>query len=146
MKGNYNWTFTRNSVIRKCKYDGYYISYSLVRFIIESNNQSNCVTLPSYTSLSRHDFYTHFLHFHLTMDILCFSKWLAIFTYITDFHRLNKRHMSVAPRKKPVFLTDFCSHFYIKILFRPFLIIFYIYFKLILLNSFFHNCTYVIYK
>ena len=57
-----------------------------------------CVALPSYTALvssfctSSHDFDTHFLHFHLTMDSLCFSMWLAISTSTTDFHRLAKRH------------------------------------------------------
>lgn len=56
------------------------------------------VVLPSYTALvssfctSSHDFDTHFLHFHLTMDSLCFSMWLAIYTSTTDFHRLVKRH------------------------------------------------------
>ena len=56
------------------------------------------VASPSYTALvssfytSSHDFDTHFLHFHLTMDSLCFSMWLAISTSTTDFHRLAKRH------------------------------------------------------
>ena len=56
------------------------------------------VALPSYTALvssfctSSLDFDTHFLHFHLTMDSLCFSMWLAISTSTTDFHRLAKRH------------------------------------------------------
>ena len=56
------------------------------------------VALPSYTALissfctSSHDFDTHFLHFHLTVDSLCFSIWLAISTSITDLHRLAKRH------------------------------------------------------
>ena len=56
------------------------------------------VALPSYTALvssfciSSHDFDTHFLHFHLTVDSLCFSMWLAIYTSTTDFHRLVKRH------------------------------------------------------
>ena len=56
------------------------------------------VALPSYTALvssfytSSHDFDTHFLHFHLTMDSLCFSMWLAISTSTTDFHRLAKQH------------------------------------------------------
>ncbi len=56
------------------------------------------VALPSYTALvssfytSSHDFDTHFLHFHLTMDILCFSMRLAISTSTTDFHRLAKWH------------------------------------------------------
>ena len=56
------------------------------------------VVSPSYTAFilsfctSSHDFDTHFLHFHLTMDSLCFSMWLAIFTSTPDFHRLIKRH------------------------------------------------------
>ena len=56
------------------------------------------VVLPSYTALvssfctSSQDFDTHFLHFHLSMDSLCFSMWLAIYTSTTDFHRLVKRH------------------------------------------------------
>ena len=56
------------------------------------------VALPVYTALvsnfytSSQDFDTHFLHFHLTMDSLCFSMWLAISTSTTDFHRLAKRH------------------------------------------------------
>lgn len=56
------------------------------------------VVLPSYTALvssfcsSSQDFDTHFLHFHLTMDSLCFSMRLAIYTPATDFHRLVKRH------------------------------------------------------
>lgn len=55
------------------------------------------VVLPSYTALvlsfcsSSQDFDTHFLYFHLTMDSLCFSMWLAIYTSTTDFHRLVKR-------------------------------------------------------
>lgn len=57
-----------------------------------------CVVLPSHTALvssfytSSQNFDTHFLHFHLTMDSLCFSMWLAIYTSTTDFHRLAKRH------------------------------------------------------
>ena len=56
------------------------------------------VALPSYTALissfctSSQNFDTHFLHFHLTMDSLCFSMWLAICTSTTDFHQLVKRH------------------------------------------------------
>ena len=56
------------------------------------------VVLPAYIALvssfytSSQDFDTHFLHFHLTMDSLCFSNWLAIYTSNTDFHRLAKRH------------------------------------------------------
>ena len=64
------------------------------------------VALPSYTALvssfctSSHDFDTHFLHFHLTMDSLCFSMWLAIFTSTTDFHRLAKRHACRTLKKR----------------------------------------------
>ena len=56
------------------------------------------VALPSYTALvssfctSSQNFDTHFLHFHLSMDSLWFSMWLAICTSTTDFHRLVKRH------------------------------------------------------
>ena len=56
------------------------------------------VALPTHTALissfctSIQNFDTHFLHFHLTMDSLCFSMWLAIYTSTTDFHRLVKRH------------------------------------------------------
>ena len=70
------------------------------------------VVLPSYTALvssfytSSHDFDTHFLHFHLTMDSLCFSMWLAISTSTTDFHRLVKRH---ACRTKKNRATKLCS-------------------------------------
>ena len=51
-----------------------------------------CTALISSSCTSSHDFDTHFLHFHLTMDSLCFSNWLAICTSNTDFHRLAKRH------------------------------------------------------
>ena len=67
------------------------------------------VVLPSYTAFvssfctSSHDFDTHFLHFHLTMDSLCFSMWLAISTSTTDFHRLAKRHACRTRKRK---LTD----------------------------------------
>lgn len=50
------------------------------------------IALISNSCTSSHDFDTHFLHFHLTMDSLCFSNWLAIYTSNTDFHRLAKRH------------------------------------------------------
>ena len=52
----------------------------------------SCIALISSLCTSSHDFDTHFLHFHLTMDSLCFSNWLAIHTSNTDFHRLAKRH------------------------------------------------------
>ena len=72
------------------------------------------VALSSYTALvsssctSSHDFDTHFLHFHLTMDSLCFSMWLAISTPTTDFHRLAKRHACRTKNKrfrKKIFLN-----------------------------------------
>ena len=56
------------------------------------------VVVPAYTALvssfctSSQDFDTHFLHFHLTMDSLCFSMWLSIYTSTTDLQRLVKRH------------------------------------------------------
>ena len=56
------------------------------------------VSLPSYTAFvlsfcsSSQDFDTHFLHFHLMMDSLCFSMRLEIYTSATDFHRLVKQH------------------------------------------------------
>lgn len=65
------------------------------------------VVLPSYTALvlsfcsSSQDFDTHFLYFHLTMDSLCFSMWLAIYTSTTDFHRLVKRHACRTLKKRP---------------------------------------------
>ena len=52
----------------------------------------SCIALISSFCTSSHDFDTHFLHFHLTMDSLCFSNWLAIYTSNTDFHRLAKQH------------------------------------------------------
>lgn len=52
----------------------------------------SCTALISSSCTSSHDFDTHFLHFHLTMDSLCFSNWLAIRTSNTDFHRLAKWH------------------------------------------------------
>lgn len=64
------------------------------------------VVLPSYTAFvssfcsSSQDFDTHFLYFHLTMDSLCFSMWLAIYTSTTDFHRLVKRHACRTKKKK----------------------------------------------
>ena len=69
------------------------------------------VALSSYTALvssfctSSHDFDTHFLHFHLTMDSLCFSMWLAISTPTTDFHRLAKRHACRTKKIELEFLT-----------------------------------------
>ena len=66
------------------------------------------VALPSYTALvssfytSSQNLDTHFLHFHFTMDSLCFSMWLAIYTSTTDFHRLVKRH-ACRTRKRAVY-------------------------------------------
>ena len=63
------------------------------------------VALPTHTALissfctSSQNFDTHFLHFHLTMDSLCFSMWLAISTSTTDFHRLAKRHACRTTKK-----------------------------------------------
>ena len=87
------------------------------------------VVLPSYTALvssfctSSHDFDTHFLHFHLTMDSLCFSMWLAISTSTTDFHRLAKRHACRTIKKTwrliQVFIYFFNKFFYFFIIFKP---------------------------
>ena len=63
------------------------------------------VALPTHTALissfctSSQNFDTHFLHFHLTMDSLCFSMWLAIYTSTPDFHRLAKRHACRTKKK-----------------------------------------------
>ena len=73
------------------------------------------VVLPSYTALvssfctSSHDFDTHFLHFHLTVDSLCFSIWLAISTSITDLHRLAKRHACRTIKRHTVKVCLFLS-------------------------------------
>lgn len=76
------------------------------------------VALPSYTALvssfctSSHDFDTHFLHFHLTMDSLCFSTWLAIYTSTADFHRLAKRHACrtiIIDKERTLSLSLFCQ-------------------------------------
>ena len=82
------------------------------------------VVSPSYTAFilsfctSSHDFDTHFLHFHLTMDSLCFSMWLAISTSTTDFHRLAKRHACRTTTKVAIcdflfFLLFFFSFFFL---------------------------------
>ena len=76
------------------------------------------VALPLYTALisnfytSSQDFDTHFLHFHLTMDSLCFSMWLAIYTSTTDFHRLVKRHAcrTTTKNRRIKFLLFFCPY------------------------------------
>ena len=68
----------------------------------------SCIALISSFCTSSHDFDTHFLHFHLTMDSLCFSNWLAIYTSNTDFHRSAKRH-ACRTSKKTVLLVQ--SHY-----------------------------------
>ena len=76
------------------------------------------VVLPSYTAFvsssctSSHDFDTHFLHFHLTVDSLCFSIWLAISTSITDLHRLAKRHACRTTKNQPVMAGFLTIYFY----------------------------------
>ena len=76
------------------------------------------VALPSYTALissfctSSHDFDTHFLHFHLTMDSLCFSMWLAISTSTTDFHRLAKRHACHTQKRRQFFKSNYLLSLY----------------------------------
>lgn len=83
------------------------------------------VVLPSYTALvlsfcsSSQDFDTHFLYFHLTMDSLCFSMWLAIYTSTTDFHRLVKRH-ACRTYKKPLNTLVFSGFKIIRFLFFQF--------------------------
>ena len=79
------------------------------------------VALPPYTALvscsctSSHDFDTHFLHFHLTMDSLCFSIWLAISTPTTDFHRLAKRHACRTNEKADVSFNTSASQLQLNI-------------------------------
>ena len=71
------------------------------------------VALPSYTALvstfctSSQNFDTHFLHFHLLMDSLWFSMWLAICTSTTDFHRLVKRHACRTKRRRNSEISKF---------------------------------------
>ena len=83
------------------------------------------VVLPSHTALissfctSSQNFDTHFLHFHLTMDSLCFSMWLAIYTSTTDFHRLAKRHACRTIKNQQIiagFYFYLFSTFFIKII------------------------------
>ena len=70
------------------------------------------VALSAYTALilsscsSSQDFATHFLHFHLTMDSLCFTNGWLICTPITDFHRQVKHHArrTKKSRKKQPFI------------------------------------------
>ena len=75
------------------------------------------VALPTHTALissfctSSPNFDTHFLHFHLTMDSLCFSMWLAIYTSTTDFHRLAKRH-ACRTKKTPTSLLRYVLFFF----------------------------------
>ena len=95
------------------------------------------VVSPSYTALvssfcsSSYDFDTHFLHFHLTMDSLCFSMWLAISTSTMDFHQLAKRH---ACRTKETWVLWDCPKVPMAKLFllqhvicTPYLLIYFIY-------------------
>ena len=80
---------------------------SLLTFILYSLNLLHKVTyifwaltcfvaLPSYTALvssfctSSQDFDTHFLHFHLTMDSLCFSMWTTMINYRTFWRTLRQ--------------------------------------------------------
>ena len=66
------------------------------------------VALSAYTALilssysSSQDFVTHFLHFHLTMDSLCFTNGWLICTPITDFHRQVKHHARRTKKKNSV--------------------------------------------
>ena len=82
-----------------------------------------CVVLPSYTALvlsfctSSQDFDTHFLHFRLTVDSLCFSMWLAIYTSTTDFHRLVKRHACRTQKKTIILMIIFKYNLTIKLSF-----------------------------
>ena len=66
----------------------------------------SCIDLISSFCTSSHDFDTHFLHFHLTMDSLCFSNWLAIYTSNTDFHRLAKRHACRTSKRSYYLVTS----------------------------------------
>ena len=64
------------------------------------------VALSAYAALilssysSSQDFATHFLHFHLTMDSLCFANGWLICTPITDFHRQAKCHARHTQKKR----------------------------------------------
>ena len=77
------------------------------------------VALPTHTALissfctSSQNFDTHFLHFHLTMDSLCFSMWLAIYTSTTDFHRLAKRHACRTKKTEYELHTLFFTYLFI---------------------------------
>ena len=74
----------------------------------------SCIALISSFCTSSHDFDTHFLHFHLTMDSLCFSNWLAIHTSTTDFHRLTIRHARCTTKKRSdLLLLKIVNEFYI---------------------------------
>lgn len=66
------------------------------------------VALSAYAALilssysSSQDFATHFLHFHLTMDSLCFANGWLICTPITDFHRQAKCHARHTQKKDAI--------------------------------------------
>ena len=84
------------------------------------------VALPTHTALissfctSSQNFDTHFLHFHLTMDSLCFSMWLAISTSTTDFHRLAKRHACRTNKRHRLLISNLCLLFNFQFLFEIF--------------------------
>ena len=76
------------------------------------------VALSPHTALvlsfctSSQDFIPHFLHFHLTMDSLCFLNGWLICTSIVDFHHLVRCHAwhTIKNRrlfKPPIFLYLF---------------------------------------
>lgn len=94
------------------------------------------VALPPYTALvssfctSSQNFDTHFLHFHLTMDSLCFSNWLAIYTSNTDLHRLVKRHACRTIKIEPILYF---------VVLTPFFLIFFIYFMKLKIDPLLHN-------
>ena len=91
------------------------------------------VVLPSYTALvlsfypSSQDFDTHFLHFHLTMDSLCFSMRLAICTSATDFHRLTKRHACRTYKKLHPYGCSPCYNYIIQHLLKKLQFLQYLY-------------------
>ena len=101
------------------------------------------VVLPSYTALvssfctSSHDFDTHFLHFHLTMDSLCFSMWLAISTSTTDFHRLAKRHACRTFKKVENVIYTSSTFIFLKLSFSTFL-------PFLLLLHYAHSCIFLL--
>ena len=93
------------------------------------------LALPSHTALissfctTSQNFDSRFLLFHLTMDSLCFSMWLAIYTSTTDFHRLVKRPACRTIKKALNKIVPL--KIYISINSEPFLISVSITFKLI---------------